>query len=248
MTKRFRRMLLLSISLVVLSALLYVLQLVLFPDPRSIWMGLLSQLAFLPLYYLFTTIVIDAALARRQREDQLRRVNVLVGVFFHEIGDALLARSMEYLAPADRDACSGRIGSAWQEADFAKARRAVEAARPRFELDERAFLELSGLLGAHRDGLLRLMQNPGLLEHESFTELLLSVFHLVDEFDHRPAPKAYSAADVAHLEGDLRRAYVLLRTQWLSYALHLKKEYPYLYALVLKTGPGGASPEVPAAV
>jgi hypothetical protein len=248
MKSRFRRMLVLSVSLVVPSAALYGLQLVLFPDPRTVWLGLLSQLAFLPLYYLFTTIVIDAALARKEREDRLRRVNVLVGVFFHEVGDALLARSTGHLSSADRAVCSGRIEAAWDEADFAKARRDVEAAHPRFDLDEAAFLGLAGLLGAHRDGLLRLMQNPSLLEHESFTELLLAVFHLVDEFDRRPAPKEFSAADVAHLEGDLRRAYVLLRTQWLSYVQHLKREYPYLYSLVVRTGPAGAAPEVPAAV
>jgi len=238
-------MLLLSIGLVVPSAALYGLQLALFPDPRTVWLGLLSQLAFLPLYYLFSTIVIEVALDRKGREDQLRRVNVLVGVFFHEVGDALLALSVGDLSAADRAACSRRTDAAWTDADFAKARRDVEAAHPRFDLDEQAFLELAALLGAHRDGLLRLMQNPSLLEHEGFTELLLSVFHLVDEFDRRPPPKEFSAADVAHLEGDLRRAYVLLRTQWLSYVLHLKKEYPYLYSLVVRTDPGGAGPELP---
>jgi len=48
-----------------------------------------------------------------------------------------------------------------------------------------ALLKLT--LEQRREFLLRLLENPNLLEHETLTEMLWSVFHLADELAHRPA-------------------------------------------------------------
>lgn len=58
--------------------------------------------------------------------------------------------------------------------------------------------------------LLRLLENPNLLEHESFTDVLWSVFHLAEELEHRPDVTRLSKSDLAHLSGDMRRAYAAL--------------------------------------
>jgi len=42
-------------------------------------------------------------------------------------------------------------------------------------------LTLKGYVISKRDFLLRLIENPNLLEHETFTELLLAYFHLIEE-------------------------------------------------------------------
>ena len=39
--------------------------------------------------------------------------------------------------------------------------------------------------GQKRDFLLRLLENPNLLEHDSFANLLLAVFHLTEELAQR---------------------------------------------------------------
>ncbi|MCK7537963.1 MAG: hypothetical protein MZV63_46915 [Marinilabiliales bacterium] len=76
------------------------------------------------------------------------------------------------------------------------------------------------------------MENPTLLEHDRFTDLLWAVFHLVEELEMRPESlEGLPAADYAHLSVDVRRAYSRLAGEWLAYALHLKEDYPFLFSL-----------------
>jgi hypothetical protein len=92
-------------------------------------------------------------------------------------------------------------------------------------------------LKQERDLLLRLLENPNLLEKETFTELLRAVFHLADELAHRKGEKSLPASDLDHLAGDIQRAYALLLPQWLDYLHYLKLHYPYLFSLAVRTNP-----------
>ena len=58
-----------------------------------------------------------------------------------------------------------------------------------------------------RQFLLNLLENPNLLERESFTNLLWAVFHLTDELAHRADLKKLPDSDYQHLAGDIKRAY-----------------------------------------
>lgn len=56
------------------------------------------------------------------------------------------------------------------------------------DIDSRAgsLSELRGFLVEKRGVLLRLPENPILLDHETFTDLLWAVFHLAEELEYRP--------------------------------------------------------------
>jgi hypothetical protein len=88
-----------------------------------------------------------------------------------------------------------------------------------------------------RTFLLRLLENPVLLEHQNFTNLLWAVFHLTDELAHRENIKTIPGSDYEHLSGDMQRVYILLIGEWLDYMRHLQKKYPYLFSLALRTNP-----------
>jgi hypothetical protein len=88
-----------------------------------------------------------------------------------------------------------------------------------------------------RNFMLRLLENPNLLEHETFTELLMAVFHLTEELGHRQSCSELCQADRNHFGGDIKRAYLLLIYEWLGYMKHLKQNYPYLFSLALRTNP-----------
>jgi hypothetical protein len=93
---------------------------------------------------------------------------------------------------------------------------------------------------------LRLMENPNLLEHERFTELLLTVFHITDELIARESFDNLPATDLAHIGGDAQRAYGRLIVEWVAYLEYLQKAYPYLFSLAIRKNPldAGASPIV----
>ncbi len=90
---------------------------------------------------------------------------------------------------------------------------------------------------AKRHFLLRLLENPNLLEHNTFTDMLWAVFHLTDELKHRKQVTELSENDYNHLSGDMERAYVRLLVEWLNYMKHLKDDYPYLFSLAVRSNP-----------
>lgn len=92
--------------------------------------------------------------------------------------------------------------------------------------------------------LLGLLQNPNLLEHESFTDLLWALFHMVEEFEYRGNLQILSGADKQHLISDLNRVLCYLTSVWIKYLSHLKVAYPYLFAFSVKTNPFGKTASV----
>jgi hypothetical protein len=97
--------------------------------------------------------------------------------------------------------------------------------------------KLKRFLIGKRDFLLRLLENANVLEHETFTDLLWAVFHLAEELESRVDVKKLTDTDSAHICADMKRAYVLLVSQWLMYMKHLKTNYPYLFSLAVRTNP-----------
>ena len=95
----------------------------------------------------------------------------------------------------------------------------------------RKFLDQKG------EFLLRLLENPVLLEQEHLTELLRAVFHLREELLHRDDLKGLPDTDYSHLEGDIGRVYALIIREWIDYMRYLKIHYPYLFSLAMRTNP-----------
>jgi hypothetical protein len=136
-------------------------------------------------------------------------------------------------AVSDALAVSGR----WTAKEFDAAARSLRQRPSAIDLERVSLGALKDFLGAKRDFLLRLLENPNLLEHESFTNLLWAVFHITEELSYRRSVEGLSGDDAAHIAGDVKRAYELLISEWLSYMKHLQKEYPYLFSLAVRTNP-----------
>jgi hypothetical protein len=92
-------------------------------------------------------------------------------------------------------------------------------------------------LAEQRAFVLGLLENPNLMEHERFTDLLWALLHLGEELEARVNLRELSPADEAHLRVDARRAYSALLGEWLFYVEHLKADYPYLFSLVVRMHP-----------
>lgn len=79
--------------------------------------------------------------------------------------------------------------------------------------------------------------NPNLLEHDTFTDMLWALYHLVDEISNRQDIQALPKTDIDHLKGDIVRIYNLLAYEWVIYMKHLKSRYPYLWSLAIRKNP-----------
>ncbi|MCJ7653540.1 MAG: hypothetical protein MUO75_07560 [Actinobacteria bacterium] len=229
--------LLLGAILVALSAILYSVHFAIFRDSNHMFLYMMSDIAFLPLEVLFVTLIIDSLLSERDKRLTLEKLNMVIGAFFSEVGTELL-RSICTVADGSQEKRElFSVSGEWKDNDFKRVNK--EFAEETFKVDSRQtdLEKLKGRLVGKRDFMVRLLENPMLLEHETFTDLLWAVFHLTEELDTRTGLSGLSDADYAHLSGDLGRAYNLLVREWLLYMRHLEKSYPYLFSLAVRLNP-----------
>jgi len=129
------------------------------------------------------------------------------------------------------------VTTEWSEQDFFRVSNRLKNYEYGVAIKEIDLEDLRSSLLEKRDFLVRLLENPTLLEHESITELLRAVFHLTEELERRENLRQLPDTDYEHLTGDIKRAYVLLVHQWLDYMKYLKDNYPYLFSLAMRTNP-----------
>ncbi len=242
--KRLRGRILLGVVLSALSAALYILQIRIFHDERDTFFYLFQDLAFVPIQVLLVTVIVDQVLRIRERLSMLNKLNMVIGTFFSEVGTKLMKSLAEFDSNFENIRSDFMVTAQWTDQKFSSAAKRAGSFDFRFDYMRSDVAALKALLVEKRDFLLRLLENPNLLEHETFTELLWAVFHLTEELVAREDVTRLSPADGNHIGGDIKRAYVILITEWLAYMRHLKKEYPYLFSFAVRTNPSDPNASV----
>lgn len=227
----------LGIVLVASSIAIYSVKYLLLGDPENTYQYIFNALGFLPINVLLVTLILNQLLSIRAKRDRLEKLNMVIGTFFSEVGTALLA----YISARDPDLRGAHQGlvvtDAWRPETFGAVRDRLKDHTCRVAVDPGDLQELCGYLKERRDFLLRLLENPVLLEHESFTDLLRAVFHLTEELERRKDFASLPESDIAHLTRDVERVYGRLIVEWLAYMEYLKCNYPYLFSLAMRTNP-----------
>jgi hypothetical protein len=242
--KLSRWQLVISVVLVGSSIALYAIHYIIFGDLHHIALWSFTSFAFLPISVLFVSMIIGGLLAQRDRRAKLEKMNMVIGASFSEVGNEFL----RLLADWDRDV--GELQDllhavdAWKPQEFEVVRRRLSRTARGIDPDTMDLQMTHAFLDGKRDFLLRLLENPNLLEHEAFTALLRAVLHVTEELRYRDDLSALSLSDRKPLVGDLRRAYVLLQQQWVQYMAFIRKAYPYLFSLAARTNPFNPSASV----
>ncbi len=219
------------------SALFYFIHYLIFRDPHHIFIYLLGDFAFLPLEVFLVVIVIERILTRREKQAILYKLNMVIGAFFSEVGNRLLGDLIKNFDNREEISRNLNINTDWTTRDFKRAD--AFAYHLKIDIDIRK-IDLEGLktfLAQKRLYLLTLLENPNLLEHDRFTDLLWATTHLDEELEARTSLKNLPESDLEHLTVDIERMYDHLASEWLDYVQHLKSSYPFLYSLVLRTHP-----------
>lgn len=180
---------------------------------------------------------IDLMIENRERAARLRNLNMIIGVFFSEVGTYLLRCFASQDSQIEQVRSALQVSDTWTDEDFSKAFASLKGHRPLLDSRNLDLPELNRFLRERKGFLLALFENPQIIEHEGFTPLLQAVFHLAEELAARDQLTDLPASDLAHLSGDLNRVYGLLIAEWLTYMRHLKKHYPYLFSLAMRTNP-----------
>jgi len=235
--KRNSFIIILATVFIVLSAVFYFVHYLIFQDAHHIFIYMVGDLAFLPLEVLLVSVIIERILNRREKQDKLQKLNMVIGTFFSEVGNDVLRDLLVYFRNSKDIAQNLNVKGNWTKKDFEKAREYADNLKIDIDYKELDFNRLRDVLSGKRDFLLTMLGNPGLLENDRFTDLLWAVTHLAEELKARPSLDNLPDSDLKHLSNDIQRFYDHLASEWLDYAEHLKANYPYLFSLVLRTHP-----------
>ncbi len=233
----FYQRILLGLLLVILSVVFYVLHFIIFRDAHHIFIYLLGDVAFVFIEVLLVTLIIHQVLSEREKRAMLKKLNMVIGAFFSEAGMPLLKYFWAFDAEAESFGRHLIVDNEWSPEHFDKMEEILQDREFKIDIHKGNLEEMRSFIIGKRAFLLRLLENPNLLEHEEFTELLWAVFHLAEELSHRETVHELPDTDYDHLAGDIKRAYGLLVREWLSYMEHLKSSYPYLFSLAIRTNP-----------
>jgi hypothetical protein len=181
--------------------------------------------------------VTEVLLSRRERRVRLEKLNMVIGAFFAEVGTTLLVYFSDFDGRVEEISKDLVVTGTWTDRQFEEVSERIRRHEYRVDVRRVDFEHLRAFLVGKRGFLLRLLENPSLMEHELFTDLLLAVFHLTEELGHRKKVTDLPDTDQVHLAGDVQRIYLLLVHQWLDYMRYLKTNYPYLFSLAIRTNP-----------
>jgi hypothetical protein len=223
--------------LIALSAMFYFIHYLTFRDARYILSYLLIDIAFVFIEVLLVTIVLEQLLHYREKKAMLNKMNMVIGAFFSEVGTELLRQLASYDKGSHEIANKIAATSSWSAKDFIWSMEHIKTHDHVIDCKNCELEKLNELLKGKKSFLLNLLANPNLLEHESFTNLLWAVFHLTEELMGRKKLTGLPEADLRHLEGDMKRVYHLLISEWMNYMKHLNQNYPYLFSLAMRTNP-----------
>jgi plasmid maintenance system killer protein len=197
----------------------------------------ITALAFLPISVLFVTLIINRLLIKREKRIRINKLNMILGTCFSEVGNELFTCFINSDPNIEKLRKNLIITSKWSNRDFLNVYKQLQNYKYEIDISKVDLKGIKELLVNKREFLVRLFENPQLLEYESFSDTLRAVFHLIEELDFRKDLTQLPDNDLKHLQGDMSRAYGRLVKQWLIYMRHLKENYPYLFSLSMRTNP-----------
>jgi hypothetical protein len=236
----------LGVILITLSAVFYLIHFAIFRDARQIFLYLISDIAFVFIEVLLVTLIINEVLNRREKRALMEKMNMVIGAFFSEVGTRLLGELAACDPGAERIRRELIVTGHWTKEEFGRAKRTLRGYEYTIDPHCGDLPVMRETLIVQREFLLRLLENPNLLEHDTFTGLLMAVFHLTEELASRPDVRDLPEADRLHIAADMKRVYGLLTAEWLDYMQHLRENYPYLFSFAMRTNPfdPSATPEI----
>lgn len=233
----FKGKLILGALLISLSIVIYFLQIVLFNDSRNTEFYFLQDMAFVPLQVLFVTLILDEILNMREKQLKVKKMNLIISTFYSELGITLIKGLSEFILNFDQLKSELNANTNWSNINSQKMRKTINNFKVIADSRKGNLESLKNYLIDQKSYMLTVFENPNLMEHDAFTDMLWAIYHIADELDHREEILTLPQTDMQHISGDIERAYKLLVSEWTYYMNYLDREYPYLYSLAARKNP-----------
>ena len=237
MKKRVKDNIIIGGGLLLLSLILHYIHVLIFKDIHHTMIFLVADIAFIPMEVFFTSMILERMLERREKEHGKEKLNMLVGVFYAEIGTQLLGYFVEQ---DDRVSICKKLRikdpSIWDEDYFKRLQQLNSTYHYEVSSEKVDLIQLKELLHDGKNLLITLMTTESLHDHETFTEMLMLIMHLKEELDLRDI-SSLNESERLHLEQDMTALYRYLTYEWCYYLNYLSKHYPGLFNTAIMLSP-----------
>lgn len=235
--KKNKSNVILIVLLICISAAIFIIQLTLFHKPGETEFLFLQDMAFLPLEVAIVTIVLGRLLNDREKKQKMKKMNMAISAFFSEAGTLMITGMLKFYREPGEISEKLDVTGKWKAGDYKNAVKFFKNNNFEIECLAENLREMKSLLSEKRSFMLIMLENPNLLEHDTFTDMLWAVFHLTDELLARENLDNLPKPDINHLALDVKRALDTILVQWLNHMEHLKSDYPYLFSLEVRKNP-----------
>ncbi|BEP28204.1 hypothetical protein [Helicovermis profundi] len=222
--------------LITFSIIMYITHFLIFRNLEHLFIFLISDIAFVPLEVFLVSLVIEQLIEKQEEQKIIKKMNMLVGMFYQEIGNELLTFFVNADIELEKNKDCLMINFDWKKENYKNLKNIVKKHSHDIDFNKIKLDKLHLLLKKNRDLIVNLITNPVLLEKEYFSDVLMSIFHLLDELESRDYKKL-SKEDNDHMKVDAKRVYEFLSIEWVVYMEQLQMAYPYLFFTALKNNP-----------
>ncbi len=220
-------------GLVILSVIIYGIQLAVFHDPSTTAFYILQDFAFLPISIAVATLVVGEVLSNKEKRERRSKTQMLTSNFFTEMGTELMLTLIK--TSGENRVFRTILGSCeiTDQKIVEKLQKQIRETPCRVVLNESVYNQVRELILSGKENLLIISSNSSLLEQENFTELLWGIFHMIDEFRLHGDYGEQRAEVHEHMEEDLARVLRLLLINWTANVLYTRTFYPNYYGAAL---------------
>ncbi len=219
--------------LAAISILIYILQIIIFRDPKNTFFYIFQDFAFLPISIAIATIIVGEFMDQREKQERIEKTRMLTSSFFTEIGSRLTMAILSASEP--RESLSNVLAIRCKnDLDLKERQDFIRKIPITVNLTKEVFEDTKEIILSSRTALLVLASNPLLMEHEDFSDLLWALFHLIDEFRLRGDFDGLTPPELHHLSEDYEKVMQLLLVNYIANAKYLQETYPNLYSAATK--------------
>lgn len=232
-----------AIILIIAAILMYTFAFIFLNEPDKVLFYIVIDCAFIPIDVLIVVLVIESVIEKKEKKAVLDKLDMILGLFFSEIGNNLLEIISNVNSENDEIIKKLKNIDKWSDKDFEKAYKYIDTHGVTFKPEihpsevHKFILTIKRIITGKRDFLMELIENPNIIEKDSFANLLLAIFHLNDELELRTNLDKINSKDLDHLINDINRIYSHLTYEWIKYLEYLNKNYPYMSSLAIRTNP-----------
>src|SRR5450756_1005767 len=120
----------LAAGLLLLSAVVYWIQALVYHDFYHASFYLIGDIAFIPVQVLLVTLVLEKVIRVRERRVIQNKLNMVIGVFFSEVGSKLIRRFMAFDRRGPELTGQMQVNADWDEKRFDQVRLAITGYEP----------------------------------------------------------------------------------------------------------------------